>query len=178
VEETMNTSGAQPVAEPLTNNDGREPSVLPWAQARKRISDARYYWLGTVHPNGKSHIRPVLAVWVGDILYTTSSPRARKGRNLNRDARCSVAVTADDMHLVLDGLSSKVIDPGMLEGIADAYRSKYDWNVTVTDGGFDAPYGAPTAGPPPYQPYAIHPTAAFGFVNDPALGPSSTRWRF
>ncbi|HEX3714144.1 MAG TPA: pyridoxamine 5'-phosphate oxidase family protein [Trebonia sp.] len=107
----MNTFGAQPVAEPLTN-DGREPSVLPWAQARQRISDARYYWLGTVHPGGQPHTRPVLAVWVGDTLYTTSSPRARKG------------------------------------------------------------------GLPPYQPYAIRPTAVFGFVNDPALGASSTRWSF
>jgi hypothetical protein len=120
----------------------------------------------------------VLAVWVGETLCTTSSPQARKGRNLDRDARCSVTVTADDMHLVLDGLASKVVDPGLLASIADAYRAKYDWNVTVVRGEFDAPYGAPTAGAPPYQPYAIQPTAAFAFVNDSALGASSTCWRF
>jgi hypothetical protein len=173
----MNTPSVQPDAEPLTN-DGREPAVLPWIQARQRISDARYYWLGTAHPSGRPHVRPVLAVWVGGTLCTTSSPQARKGRNLDSDARCSVAVTAADMHIVLEGLASKIIDPGLLGSVADAYRSKYDWNVTVADGKFDAPYGAPTAGPPPYQPYAIRPTAAFGFVNDSALGPSSTRWRF
>ena len=173
----MNTLDAQPVAEPLTN-DGSEPSVLPWAQARQRINDARYYWLGTVHPSGRPHVRPVLAVWVGAALYTTSGPQARKGRNLDRDARCSVAVTADDMHIVLEGLSSKVVDPGLLGSVAEAYRSKYDWNVTVTGGEFDAPYGAPTAGLPPYQPYEIRPTAVFAFINDSALGPSSTRWRF
>jgi hypothetical protein len=75
-------------------------------------------------------------------------------------------VTAADMHIVLDGPSSKVTDPGLLAIIADAYRAKYDWNVTVAGGEFDAPYGAPTAGP------------LFGFVNDSALGPSSTRCRF
>jgi hypothetical protein len=58
------------------------------------------------------------------------------------------------------------------------YRAKYDWNVTVAGGQFDAPYSAPTAGPPPYQPYEIRPTTVFGLVNDSALGPSSTRWRF
>ena len=47
----MNTFDIQPVAEPLTN-DGRDPAVLPWAEARQRLSDARYYWLGTVHPSG------------------------------------------------------------------------------------------------------------------------------
>jgi hypothetical protein len=50
--------------------------------------------------------------------------------------------------------------------------------VTVINGAFDAPYGAPTAGLPPYQPYQIRPATVFGFANDPALGPSSTRWRF
>jgi hypothetical protein len=120
----------------------------------------------------------VLAVWAGGALYTTSSPQARKGRNLDRDARCSVAVTAEDMHIVLDGLSSKVTDPALLGIIADAYRAKYNWNVTVEGGQFAAPYGAPTAGPPPYQPYEIRPAEVFGFVNDSALGPSSTRWRF
>ena len=172
----MNTFDVQPVAEPLTN-DGREPSVLPWAQARQRIDDARYYWLGTAHPSGRPHVRPVLAVWVDDTLYTTSGPQARKGRNLDRDARCSVAVTADDMHIVLKGLSSKVADPGLLGRLAAAYRSKYDWNVTVVGGKFDAPYGAPTAGPPPYQPYAIHPTAVFSFVNDSTIGASSSSQR-
>jgi hypothetical protein len=75
----MSTFDVQPVAEPLTNNDGREPAVLPWAQARQRIDDARYYWLGTTHPSGQPHLRPVLAVWVGGALYTTSSPQARRG---------------------------------------------------------------------------------------------------
>jgi hypothetical protein len=52
----MNTPDVQTVPEPLTI-DGSEPSVLPWAHARQRINDARYYWLGTVHPNGRPHAR-------------------------------------------------------------------------------------------------------------------------
>ena len=121
---------------------------------------------------------PVLAVWVDGTLYTTSSPQARKGRNLDLDGRCTVTVTADDMHLVLDGLAAKVTDPVILENVAQAYRAKYDWPVTVINSAFDAPYGAPTAGLPHYQPYEIRPATVHGFVNDPALGPSSTRWRF
>jgi hypothetical protein len=74
----MNTFGVQPAAEPLTNNDGREPTVLPWAHARQRIDEARYYLLGTAHPSGQPHLRPVLAVWVGDALYTTSGLQARR----------------------------------------------------------------------------------------------------
>jgi hypothetical protein len=174
----MTMPDIQPVAEPLTNNDSRQPKTLPWADARERISQARWYWLGTVHPSGRPQVRPVLAVWVSGALFTTSSPRARKGRNLELDGRCTVAVTADDMHLVLEGFASKVADPVVLDNVAAAYRVKYDWPVTVTNGAFDAPYGAPTAGQPPYQPYEIRPATVLGFVNEPALGPSSTRWRF
>jgi hypothetical protein len=120
----------------------------------------------------------VLAVWVSDVLYTTSSATAQKGRNLDQDGRGSIAVNADDMHLVVEGNASRVVDETLINTVADAYRAKYEWPVTVVDGAFDAPYGAPTAGPPPYRPYAIVPTTVFGFVTDDALGPANTRWRF
>ena len=43
-----------------------EPTtVLPWEQVRAVLADTRLYWLATVHPTGRPHVRPVLAVWVG-----------------------------------------------------------------------------------------------------------------
>ena len=62
--------------------------------------------------------------------------------------------------------------------MADAYRSKYGWPVEIRDGAFDAPYGAPTAGPPPYVVYEVTPVQVFGFGTSDALGPRTTRWRF
>jgi hypothetical protein len=151
---------------------------LPWEEARARLAEARYYWLTSIHPSGRPHSRPVLAVWVGGYLCTTTSPMARKGRNLGRDPRCSVAVLADDLHVVLEGSASRPTDAALLAQIAHAYRSKYDWPVEVVGGAFDAQYGAPTAGPPPYQPYQVTPTTVYGFVTDDAIGPRHTRWRF
>jgi len=63
--------------------------------------------------------------------------------------------------------------------VGDAYRDKYGWPVTVTaDGAFDAPYGAPTAGHPPYRVYELTPTVAYAFGTDNHLGERSTRYRF
>lgn len=60
-----------------------------------------------------------------------------------------------------------------------AYESKYGWPVTVTEEGlFDAPYGAPTAGPPPYRPYAITPSVVYAFGTSDNLGIRSTRFTF
>jgi Pyridoxamine 5'-phosphate oxidase len=173
----MSPNEAVPVAR-LLEPGAAGVTPLPWEEARTRIDAARYYWLTTLHPSGRPHTRPVLAVWVGDVVCTTSSPTAQKGRNLRRDPRCSVAVMADDMHIVLEGVASRVDSGAPLEQVADAYRSKYQWPVTVVDGGFEAPYAAPAAGPPPYQPYRITPRAAFAVVTDDALRPRHTAWRF
>jgi hypothetical protein len=43
---------------------------------------------------------------------------------------------------------------------------------------FDAPYGAPTAGPPPYRLYEITPSVVYAFGTSGDLGVQSTRFRF
>jgi hypothetical protein len=47
---------------------------------------------------------------------------------------------------------------------------------TVRDGAFHNTFGAPTAGPPPYDVYRIEPTLAYGFPVQEDISP--TRWRF
>ncbi len=126
-------------------------TAMPWAEARRRLADAQTYWLATKAPDGRPHVRPVLGVWLGGLLHTTSSPTARKARNLVLNDRCSFSVSADAVDVVLEGTAEKVVDSAHLQRVADAYVSKYGWPPTVKDGAFDAPYGAPTAGPPPYE---------------------------
>ena len=152
--------------------------ALPWQTVREALADVRMYWLATTHPTGRPHVRPVLAVWADGLLYTTSTTAAQKGRNLAADPRCTVTARTDTMDIVLEGAAAKVTGHDTLDRVAEAYRAKYDWPVTVTDGGFDAPYGAPTAGPPPYQPFEIAPTAVFGFGTADEFAGRATRFAF
>lgn len=169
-------AGKQPrSAELLTTQVG---AVIPWGEAARRVAEARFYWLATVHPDGRPHVRPVLGVWVDDTFHTTSNRAARKARNLARDPRCAITVRSDDLDVVIEGEAATVTGDAIVERVADAYRSKYGWPVTVRDGAFDAPYGAPTAGPPPYEVYEIVPTTVFGLGTDEVLGPRATRWQF
>jgi hypothetical protein len=156
-----------------------EPTtILPWELVRDVLRDTRLYCLPTVHPTGHPHVRPVLAVWLDGGLYTTSADEARKGRNLAADPRCTVTARTDTMDVVLEGTATRVAKEATLRQIAEAYRSKYGWPVTVTDGAFDAPYGAPTAGPPPYHPYEITPATVFGFGTADEYAGRATRYRF
>ena len=173
----MNANKRHPVSR-LLDPQGNNVAPLPWAEAQARIEAARFYFLTTLHTSGRPHTRPVLGVWAGEALYTTTTRAAQKGRNLRVDPRCSIAIMADDMHIVIEGTASPVQADAALEQVAEAYRSKYNWPVTVVHGGFDAPYAAPAAGPPPYEPYQVTPTAVYGWGTNDIIGPRHTRWSF
>ena len=156
-----------------------DPSaVIPWADALPRLSAAQTYWFATARTDGRPHIRPVLAVWVDGTMCTTSNPNAAKARNLAADDNCALATSTDGIDFIVEGTAAHVTDHEVVERIAAAYHTKYEWPVTVIANSFDAPYGAPAAGPPPYRPYALTLRTVYGFGTDERYAPRSTRWRF
>jgi Pyridoxamine 5'-phosphate oxidase len=156
---------------------GTEP--LSWEEVRQRFDAERWYWVATAGRHGRPHVRPVLAVWVHDKVYSTTSPGARKGRNLQARLECSMAARAPAIDIVVEGATSWVDDRNLLEQIATAYDRKYGWPVIITDENmFTAPYGAPTAGPPPYRVYEITPRVVYAFGTSDNLGARSTRFDF
>jgi nitroimidazol reductase NimA-like FMN-containing flavoprotein (pyridoxamine 5'-phosphate oxidase superfamily) len=165
----------EPVAEKLPSN-AEHPGPTPWAQARRRLAQGQWYWLGTVRPDGRPHVMPVLAVWLDGALYFVAGEATRKARNLARDAHCVMTAATEDAHLVVEGEATKLRDDAKLQQVAAAYAAKYGWHVTVRDGAFEAEYGASTAGPPPYAVYELTPRTALGFGTDETFSP--TRWRF
>jgi hypothetical protein len=160
---------------------GAEPGTepLPWDEVRRRFEAERWYWVATAGNGGRPHVRPVLAVWLDDKVYSTTSPGAAKGRNLEFRPQCSVAARAPEIDIVVEGRTSWVGDRHLLERVASAYDSKYGWPVTITaEHMFDAPYGAPTAGSPPYRVYEVTPRLVYAFGTSGNLGGRSTRFRF
>jgi hypothetical protein len=165
----------EPLAEQLPSN-GEHAGPTPWAEGSRQLAQGELYWLATTHPDGRPHIRPVLAVWHDGALYFCTSARARKRKNLDDNPHCTMTTASDMAHLVLEGSAARVHDAARLQGVARAYAAKYDWHVTVRDGLFDNADGAPTAGPPPYEVYTLIPAAAYGF--SAGEGFSATRWRW
>lgn len=160
---------------------GAEPGTepLPWEEVRQRFSAERWYWLATMGPGERPQARPVLAVWLRDRVYSTTSPDAAKGRNLRLRPECSLAGRAPGIDIVVEGPTSWVSDRRVAEDVATAYDDKYDWPVTITEENmFDVPYGAPTAGSPPYRVYEIAPRFVYAFGTGDDLGVRSTRFRF
>lgn len=163
---TVITTNAEPGTEPLS-----------WEEVSAAFGAGRSYWVATTGPGGGAQIRPVLAVWADGRAYSTTSPAAAKGRNLDARPKCSLAVHAPSYDITVEGPASWVTDRDLLERIAAAYNEKYGWPVTVReDGRFDAPYGAPTAGNPPYRPYEITPARVYAFPTADGLYGRATRF--
>ena len=153
--------------------------VLRWDLAVQHMAGATLYWHVTQRPDTHAHVRPVFAVESGGMLWSTTSVGARKTGLLERHPRCSLAASTDGMDLVYEGVAVPVHEADQLERIAEAYVRKYGWPVTVTSiGAFDAPFGAPAAGPPPYQVYGFEPVTVWGFGTDDRYAARSTRWDF
>lgn len=164
----------EPTAERLPATP-EHPSPTPWAIARQRLAEGQWFWLATVRPDGRPHVVPLLAVWLDDTLYFAAGPATRKAKNLTQNPHCVITFGADDSHWVVEGKATKVGDDAKLHEVAAVYAAKYGWPVTIRDSAFYADYGAPTAGPPPYELYEVTPTVVFAFGTDESFSP--TRWR-
>ncbi len=155
---------------------GNEP--LPWSRveaALEAIEPMTTWWLSTTCPDGRPHCTGVGAKWLEGPIYFTSGAGARKSRNLAENPNCVISVSLPGLDLVIEGSAARVTDQATLERIAASYATD-GWPVTVTDDAFTAPFSAPSAGPPPWDLYAITPETAFLVATAEPYG--ATRWRF
>ncbi|MGE5333924.1 MAG: pyridoxamine 5'-phosphate oxidase family protein [Nitrososphaerota archaeon] len=161
-----------------TNLDiyGSEP--IPWSRALDQLQDAearKTYWLATVRPNGRPHVAGIGALWLDGKFYFTSGAGTRKSQNLAANPSCTISVALPDLDLAVEGTVTQVTDDATLKRIAELYAAQ-GWPASVGDGALTAPYSAPSAGPPPWQLYAMTPITAFGVATAEPYG--ATRWRF
>ena len=168
-------TGAEPVEAQSIATNGVE-AVTPWAEAQKRLAEVEKYWQATVRPDGRPHLIPHFAVWLEGALYFTANNDTRKARNLAQNPRCVIAGAAEGLDLIVEGSATRVTDAATLRRVAEAYANKYGWQLTMRNGAYDAPFGAPSAGLPPYDLYELRPETAFGLGTSEPYG--ATRWRF
>jgi hypothetical protein len=123
--------------------------------------NARTTWLATVNEDGSPHVTPVGALWLdGSFWFQTGAP-TRKHRNVERDPRCSIAVSIHDADVVVEGHAARVTDPDLLARAAKAWaEGGWPAEPDVSGTGITAPFNAPAQGPPPWHVYRIEPRSA------------------
>lgn len=171
------------------HNLGAEEGLPPvdWASIVEKLDagsspapdahNAHTTWLVTVNEDGSPHVTAVGAVWLDGSFWFQTGRRTRKRRNVERDGRCSIAVSIRDADVVLEGLASQVTDATAIERVAKKW-AEGGWPVEpdVTGSGITAPFNAPSQGPPPWQVYRIEPRSATVALGSEPGG--LTRFRF
>jgi hypothetical protein len=118
--------------------------------------NARTTWLATANEDGSPHVTPVGALWVDGTFWFQTGERTRKARNVERDPRCSVAVSVLDADVVIEGDAARVTDPGLVARLAKAWTDQgWPAEPDVAGSGITAPFNAPSQGPPPWNVYRV-----------------------
>lgn len=139
--------------------------------------NARTTWLSTVNEDGSPHVTAVGALWLDGTFWFQTGTGTRKGRNVARDPRCSVAVSVRDADVVLEGEATRVTDHAALINTAKAWAEQ-GWPAEPDESGsgITAPFNAPSQGPPPWNVYRIEPRSATVVLSVEPGG--LTRFRF
>ena len=133
-------------------------------------------WLTTLNADGSPHTTGMGVLWADGALWFETGRQSRKGRNVARDPRCTLAVATEEFDLIVEGDVSLVLDPAIVA--ARAAEWAHDWPCEVDASGvaLTAPFSAPSAGPPPWHVYRIDLRSAVALATVEPGG--ATRWRF
>jgi hypothetical protein len=153
----------------LGAGDGLPP--VDWAAITEKLDagsapapdahNSRTTWLATVNEDGSPHVTAVGALWLDGAFWFQTGPGTRKHHNVERDPRCSVAISIRDADVVVEGDAARVTDPDMLARVATAWADG-GWPAEPDESGagITAPFNAPSQGPPPWHVHRIEPRSA------------------
>jgi hypothetical protein len=164
----------------VTNLDRYGFPPLPWSRPHDILAVGSLgpdvtFFLGTLRPDGRPHAAGIGAVWSDGDLYFTSSPQARKARNLSANPSSTISARLAGIDVVFEGDAVRVTDRPTLETVVAIFRSG-GWPAEVDGDAFTAPFNAPSAGPPPWHLYRFTFDKAIGVATAEPYG--ATRWRF
>jgi len=169
----------------LGKDDGLPP--VDWAAIVEKLNagsapvpdgvNSRTTWLSTLNEDGSPHVTAVGALWVDGTFWFQTGASTRKGRNVERDPRCSVALSIRDADVVVEGDALRVTEPDALARIAKAWAdSGWPAEPDASGSGITAPFNAPSQGPPPWHVYRVEPRSATVVLSAEPGG--LTRFRF
>jgi hypothetical protein len=140
--------------------------MLTWDFVDDEMAKSHSYWICTTRPDGRPHAAPVWGVWLDGNLYFSTSPNARKARNLDNNPALVVHLESGDDVVILEGTAVKLTEmaPDLYEAFGTAYAAKYD--------GFKP--NLPSESEPVYT-IRIHTAMAWQEKDFPR---SATRWEF
>ena len=89
----LGTMSLEPIGE-IDRRFSSEGAVAPtWADVVDILDKSEMSWLSTTRPDGRPHVTPLPAIWLGDdsgggMLHFCTGPGEQKAKNLAHEPRC------------------------------------------------------------------------------------------
>jgi F420H(2)-dependent biliverdin reductase len=97
-----------------------------------RLDEERNIWLATTRPDGRPHLTPIWFVFVDGRFWVGTGASSVKVGNLAANPKVSVSLESGDRPVVAEGTVT-VHAGGVPSPVAEAFGSKFAWDVTVDD---------------------------------------------
>jgi hypothetical protein len=108
----MTTPAPKPAQIPESYGVAVTPeTMLTWEFVEERLRKALNYWVATINPNGRPHVRPVDGVWVDGALCFGGAPETRWVRNLLQRPEMTANLGSEAEAIILEGTAVHVTDP-------------------------------------------------------------------
>src|SRR3954451_11389785 len=72
--------------------------------------DRHTCWLATINRDGSPHVTGIGALWVDGAFWFVTAETSHKGRNLARDARCSLSLSTHEFDVTVEGTAERITD--------------------------------------------------------------------
>jgi len=115
-------------------------TARPWADVDEVLTTSEMFWLSTVRRDGRPHVTPLPAIWLGGTLYFCTGDAEQKSKNLESEPRCILTTGANQLRsgldVVVEGTAVRVTEESQLRSLAGIWKSKLDWDFGVEDEAF------------------------------------------
>jgi len=144
----------------VPENEGR--GLLDWSWADERLRGRYIWWLASTRPDGRPHLMPIWAVWVGEGVAFSTGSSSRKAQNLAQNPFVTIVPERGVESVIVEG-EVVALPEELLSTFVDAYQETYEMDPTAM--------GEPV--------FMVKPAKVFGFIDENDGFPlSATRWAF
>jgi nitroimidazol reductase NimA-like FMN-containing flavoprotein (pyridoxamine 5'-phosphate oxidase superfamily) len=131
---------------PVTTLDQRygDPDAVAtgWDETRQVLESAQVFWISTVRADGRPHVTPCAAVWLGGTLYFDTGTTQQKAINLRTNPHVILTTGCNHwdsgLDVVVEGEAVRVTDDDLLTRLAEVWATRWDgrFRFQVRDGSF------------------------------------------
>jgi general stress protein 26 len=116
--------------------------ATPWEDTQRVLETAPLFWITTVRADGRPHMTPLVAVWLGGAIHFCTGAAEQKAVNLRGNPRVTLSTGCnrwdEGIDVVVEGKAVRVTDQAALERLAEAWATKWNgqWKFQARDGVF------------------------------------------